>query len=157
MIKIIVALGKNRLIGKGNSLPWHISGDLKHFKKTTTGHTVVMGEKTYESFGAKPLPNRKNIIVTLIPNYDPHSPEVEVSHDLVALAKKYQHTEEEMFVIGGAQIYRLFLPYADELVISYIKGDYTGDVYFPAFEDQFESYKIENHPEFDVYYYKRKS
>ncbi|MDD4584705.1 MAG: dihydrofolate reductase [Bacilli bacterium] len=155
MIKIIVALGKNRLIGKNNSLPWNIKSDLSHFKKTTLNHTVIMGEKTYESLG-RPLPNRENIVLTLIQDYDPHSDKVKVCHDFNAIVSKYEKSEEVLFVIGGAQVYKLFLPYTSELVVSYIKGDYDGNIYFPEFEDFFKVYNIEKHDDFDVYYYRRK-
>ncbi len=156
MIKIIVALGKDRLIGKGNALPWHISSDLAHFKKTTLNSTVVMGEKTYESMGAKPLPNRHNIVVTLLEDFDPHDERVEVSHDLYEIVRQYQDSDETLFVIGGAQIYKLFLPFTSEMVVSYIKGNYTGDIFFPPFEQDFTPYKSETFAEFDVIYYKRK-
>ncbi|MCK9198525.1 MAG: dihydrofolate reductase [Bacilli bacterium] len=155
MIKIIVALGKNRLIGKNNSLPWDIKSDLSHFKKTTLNHPVIMGEKTYESLG-RPLPNRENIVLTLIQDYDPHSDKVKVCHDFNAIVSKYEKNEEVLFVIGGAQIYKLFLPYTSELVVSHIKGDYDGNIYFPEFEDFFKVYNIEKHDDFDVYYYRRK-
>ncbi|MDD3383721.1 MAG: dihydrofolate reductase [Bacilli bacterium] len=155
MIKIIVALGKNRLIGKDNSLPWDIKSDLNHFKKTTLNHTIIMGEKTYESLG-RPLPNRENVVLTLVKGYDPHSDRVKVQNDFNEIVKRYEKSEDVLFVIGGAQIYKLFLPYTSEMVVSYIKGDYEGNIYFPEFEDLFRVYNIENHDDFDVYYYRRK-
>jgi dihydrofolate reductase len=155
MLKIIAALGPNNLIGKGNSLPWNIKSDLQHFKATTMGHTMIMGDKTYESMGGKPLKGRKSIVLSLN-EYDPHSDDVEVVHDYQELVKRYGESSEIAYVIGGATIYRLFLPYVSELVVSRIKGNYNGDIYFPSFEKDFEVKSVEEREEFSIVTYQRR-
>ncbi|HCP08719.1 MAG TPA: diacylglycerol kinase [Candidatus Moranbacteria bacterium] len=117
MISIIVAVGKNRAIGRKNQLLWDIPEDMAHFRKTTLGHTVVMGEKTFQSIG-KPLPNRKNIVVTLDKDYKAEG--VEIRHSLEDLLSEARQSEEEIFIIGGGQIYNLSLPYADKLYLTVV-------------------------------------
>jgi dihydrofolate reductase len=117
MISIIVAIGKNRAIGRKNQLLWNIPEDMAHFKKITTGHTVIMGEKTFLSIG-KPLPNRKNIVVTLDKNFQAEG--VEIRYSLEEVLAEYQKSAEEVFVIGGGQIYNLSLPYADKLYLTIV-------------------------------------
>ncbi|MGI6710067.1 MAG: dihydrofolate reductase [Bacilli bacterium] len=139
MISIIVAIGKNNLIGKGNDLPWHYPEDLNYFKQTTLNKTVLMGEQTFYSIFdriKKPLPNRDNIVATL--DKDFNFPGVKVTNDLISFLK--QKHEEEIFVIGGLQIYKLALPYADRLYITHINKEYEGDVFFP--EIDFANYKL---------------
>ena len=119
MISIIVAIGKNNLIGKGNDLPWNYPEDLKYFRKVTSGKTVLMGENTFYSIVnriGKPLPKRQNIVATL--NMDFSYENVLVTHDLISFLK--ENHDEEIFVIGGKQIYQLVLPYADRLYITHI-------------------------------------
>ena len=109
MFSIIVAIGKNREIGKGNKLLWHIPEDLKNFKEITTGKTVIMGRKTFESIG-RPLPNRKNIVLSK--NGDKESFEqkgIKLYQNLENLIADYKNYEEEIFIIGGEQIYREFM------------------------------------------------
>lgn len=124
MIKLIAAIGKNNELGKDNNLIWNIPEDLKYFKETTTGHTVVMGRKTYESIG-KPLPNRENIVVT---------------REQIKGVKTIKNPEEifslkeDVFIIGGAQIYNYFINYADEIYLTEIDEESDADVYFPAFD-----------------------
>ncbi len=139
MISIIVAIGKDNLIGKGNDLPWHYPEDLKYFKETTLNKTVLMGEQTFYSIFNrinKPLPNRNNIVATLDKDFKFSG--VKVTNDLIAFLEK-KH-EEEIFVIGGLQIYKLALPYADRLYITHINKEYEGDVFFP--EIDFSKYKL---------------
>lgn len=154
MIKIIVAMDPNQLIGKNNQLPWNIKEDLTHFKETTTGHSIVMGRKTYESIG-RPLPNRKNYVLTRDQEFKINHPEVTVINDINALIKQFKDKSEILYVIGGEQIYSLFLDYCDELIVSQIMNFYYGDTYFPEFLDKFESYKIIPNKGFNVVHYRR--
>ena len=117
MISIIVAIGKNRAIGRNNQLLWNIKEDMAHFKKTTTGHIVIMGEKTYLSIG-KALPNRRNIVVTLDKNFK--ADDSEVRYSLEDVLSEYKNSEEEVFVIGGGMIYNLALPFADKLYLTLV-------------------------------------
>jgi len=129
MISIVVAISKNNIIGKNNDLPWHYSEDLKYFKELTTNNTIVMGSRTFQSILRrinKPLPNRKNIVVTRNPNFT--YPNVEVVNDLEKfLSQKF---DEEIFVIGGKDIFDVALNYADRLYITHINKEYSGDVSF---------------------------
>lgn len=128
MINIIVAYAKGRVIGKEGKIPWHLPSDLQHFKEITTGHTIVMGRKTFESIG-RPLPERRNVVLT-------HSsainlPGVEVVHnkdDVLALGN--------VFVIGGESVYKQFLGIADRLYITEIALEVDGDAFFPAWDQQ---------------------
>lgn len=128
-INLIVAMSRNRVIGKNNTLPWHIPEDLKYFKEMTTGHTIIMGRKTYESIG-KALPNRRNIILTK--NHDFLAEGCTVVHS-VREAMQLSIPEDELFVIGGAEIYSLFLPFASKLYITQIHAKIEGDTFFPEF------------------------
>ncbi|MBQ8292786.1 MAG: dihydrofolate reductase [Bacilli bacterium] len=132
MISIIVAIGKNGLIGKGNDLPWHYPEDLKYFKKTTLGKPVFMGYNTYLSIYnrlGKALPNRSNYVLT----YEDTLPgEGIVIKDLVEFVNNH---EEEVFCIGGKMIYGMVLPYADRLYITRVNKDYEGDVFFPEYDE----------------------
>lgn len=129
MISFILAMDENRVIGSGNKLPWHLPEDLKFFKRVTMGHPIVMGRKTYESIG-RPLPGRKNIIITRNKDYtcDPctifHSVEEFLSYSK-------NDTDEEYFVIGGAEIFRSFIPVVDRLYITQIHHVFEGDTFFP--------------------------
>lgn len=154
MIKLIVAMDPNQLIGKNNQLPWNIKEDLTHFKETTTGHAIVMGRKTYESIG-RPLPNRINYILTRDKTYKLDHAEVKVIYDINELLKQYKGSEKTLFVIGGEQVYSLFLEHCDELIVSQIMNFYYGDTYFPEFLDKFESYKIIPNKGFNVVHYRR--
>lgn len=132
MISFIVAMDKNRVIGKDNQLPWHLPADLKFFKKTTMGHPIVMGRKTHESIG-KPLPGRENIIVTRNKQYQPEG--CMVIHSLAELKRLEAKKEEEVFVIGGAEIFKTIFPIADRLYITMIAHEFAGDTYFPEFNE----------------------
>ena len=128
-ISIIVALAKNRAIGKNGDLIWHLSNDLKHFKEVTSGHTVIMGYKTYASLpGRKALPKRRNIIIS---SHLTEAPEgFEVANSILD-AMKMVYNEEEVFIIGGGMIYEQFLPMADLLYLTKIDKDYEADTFFP--------------------------
>jgi dihydrofolate reductase len=132
-ISMIVAMAKNRMIGLGNKMPWHLPDDLRYFKAKTLNKPVVMGRKTFESIGAKPLPNRRNIIITRDKNFQ--SPGIELFYDLdTALAAL--HNEREIMIIGGAQIYQQMLDKAQKLYITEVAVELEGDAYFPQWNQQ---------------------
>lgn len=133
MISIVVALDDELLIGKkdsSNGMPWHNKEDLQHFKRTTLNQTIVMGKTTYQAIG-RPLPNRKTIIVSRSGFNDD---KVEVRDDLIDLIKEYKDKGEDLYICGGASIYKQALPYVDKLIISRIPGSHTGETYFPGFD-----------------------
>ena len=150
MFSIIVAIGKNREIGKGNKLLWHIPEDLKNFKEITTGKTVIMGRKTFESIG-RSLPNRKNIVLSK--NGDKESFEqkgIELYQNLENLIADYKNSGEEIFILGGEQMYREFMQkgLVSRLYISYIEfSDSEADAYFP--EIDYNSWKIIKEKNYD--------
>lgn len=133
MLSIIVAIANNNVIGKDNKLIWHIPEDLKRFKKITTGHTIIMGRKTFESLG-KVLPNRKHIILCNDMDLNIDNENVIVLND-IKLLKEYIDSEEENFVIGGATIYKLLLPFTEKMYITKIDEEFEGDVYFPKINE----------------------
>lgn len=133
MISIIVAVSEDWGIGKDNELLWHISEDLKRFKQLTTGKTVIMGKKTWESLPRRPLPGRKNIVLTDIPNEIIDGSETVYSIEN-ALSKCSK--DEEAFVIGGGSIYRQFMPIADRLYITYVHMKAPADIYFPEIDSK---------------------
>ena len=130
MISLIYASDAQGLIGRDNDLPWRLPADLRHFKRTTMGKPLVMGRKTHESIG-RPLPGRLNIVVTRQLDYD--APGCTVVHSIDA-AREAAAGAEEVMVIGGADIYRLFLPVADRLYHTEVDGTFDGDVFFPDFD-----------------------
>ena len=132
MLSIIVAKAKNNVIGKDNKLIWHIPEDLKRFKNITTGHTIIMGRKTFESLG-RVLPNRHHIVLCNDANLNIDDENVEVLSD-ISLLDKYINDDDEHFVIGGATIYKLLMPYCKKMYITEINQDFDGDVYFPEID-----------------------
>jgi len=155
-ISLITGMTKNRVIGKNNTLPWHIKDDLKLFKELTLNNTVIMGYKTYISLpeNFRPLPNRNNIVLSDRPT--------EIENVYVALSikealEKAKEYNKKIFFIGGAMTYKDALPLVDELCISWIKKDYEGDTYFPDFnEDKFEVIEEKEFEEFVFKRYRRK-
>lgn len=133
MLTIIVAKAKNNVIGKDNQLLWHIPDDLKRFKKFTTGHTIIMGRKTFESL-EKILPNRKHIVFTQNPDFKVDDENVEVVHSMLQI-QEYIENDEEAFVIGGAIIYNLLMPYVKKMYITEIDKDFDGDAFFPKIDE----------------------
>jgi dihydrofolate reductase len=127
-LTLIVARARNGVIGKGNSIPWKIPGEQAYFKRVTMGHPIVMGRKTWESIG-RPLPGRRSLVVTRNPAFAATGAEVVTSLD-AALARCADLPE--VFIIGGAELYRLALPRADRLLITEIDHDFDGDTTFPA-------------------------
>lgn len=133
MITIIAAVAKNNVIGSKNDLPWYLPEDLKHFRLITTGHTVIMGRKTYESIFArlgKPLPNRKSVVITR--NQDFEIPEGVEKYS--SLKEALESHSEDVYIIGGASIFEQALPLANELIITNVHKDYPGDTYFPSID-----------------------
>lgn len=129
MISLIAAIGKNNELGKKNALLWDMPNDMKHFRDTTRGHTIIMGQKTYESMG-KPLPNRRNIVVTR--NKDFRAEGVEISYSLEDTMRSFKDSPEEIFVIGGGEIYKQTIEKADRLYITHVNATYPdADAFFP--------------------------
>jgi dihydrofolate reductase len=137
MISIIVAIAENYAIGKNNDLLWHIPEDLKRFRRLTTGHAVIMGKRTWESLPRKPLPDRKNIVITDDPS--DHFEGCTMAFSIEDSLLKMDRSDEN-FIIGGASVYRQFLPYADRLYITWVHKSFEGDVFFP--EIRFEDWKV---------------
>lgn len=139
-ISLIAAMGRNRAIGLGNRLPWHISEDLRRFRRLTTGHVLVLGRKTFESIGSRPLIGRTLVVVSrrsLLETETQKNVEWARSvEEALALAKKISETGgcDEVFVAGGAEIYRQTLPVADRLHLTLIEEDFPGDAYFPDYD-----------------------
>jgi dihydrofolate reductase len=164
-VSLIVAMDKNRGIGKNNDLMWHLPADMKFFKETTTGHIVVMGRKNYDSIPSKyrPLPNRENVILTRNENFEAEN--CAVYHSLEAAMKAYQDDERIFYIIGGGQIYQaaMDLDVLDEMLITQVEEDYDADTFFPNFEEThwvkeevFSFAKDErNEASFKVFKYKR--
>lgn len=134
MLSIIVAKAKNNSIGKNNELLWHLPDDLKRFKKLTSGHTIIMGRKTFESIG-RVLPNRNHVILSQNPDFKVNDPNVKIVHSIDEL-KVYQDCEEECFVIGGAMIYHLLMPYVTKMYVTEIDQDFVGDAIFPKINQE---------------------
>ncbi len=129
MISLIAAIGKNYELGKKNSLLWDMPADMKHFRETTQGHTVIMGQKTFDSIG-RPLPNRRNIVVTRNDSFNTEG--VEISKSLEDTIASFKDSLEEVFVIGGGEIYRQTIDKADKLYITHIEESFPdADAFFP--------------------------
>lgn len=138
MITLIAACSKNRVIGKDNQLIWHLPEDLKRFKELTTGKTVLMGRKTFESIG-RPLPKRTNIIVTSDKNYKAEG--CVIYHDLSEALKH----DKDIMVIGGSQIYQQCLDIAHDIQLTVIDQEFEGDAFFPELGPNYELFKSESH------------
>ncbi len=127
-IAMIAAMANDRVIGLNGDMPWHLPDDLKFFKAKTTGKPVIMGRKTFESIGSRPLPNRPNIIISR--NVNLTIPNVEVFSSIEQALVKYA-TEPEVIIMGGGELYRQMLPKADRLYLTLIDANIKGDTYFP--------------------------
>lgn len=135
-ISMIWAMAQNRVIGRNNKLPWHLPNDLKYFKQVTTGKPIIMGRKTFDSIG-KPLPNRVNIVISRDTSYQAAGIKVVNSVEQaleLAEAECLVSGADEAVVIGGAEIYKVCLPYAERLYITFVHADVHGDAYFPDFD-----------------------
>ncbi|MDX5345802.1 MAG: dihydrofolate reductase [Hymenobacteraceae bacterium] len=128
MIAIVVATAENNAIGKNNELLWHLPADLKHFKQLTTGHPIIMGRKTFESIG-KPLPNRTSIIVTRQADYKQEN--CVVVQDVKSALEKAQELDEQVFIIGGGEIYKEMLPFTDTIYLTKVHDTFDADTFFP--------------------------
>ncbi len=143
----IVAMTPDRVIGRAGTLPWHLPEDLAFFKKTTSGHPIVMGRKTFESIG-RPLPKRRNIVLTRDETWS--APGVEVIHRPEDL-RNLPGLEGRVFIIGGSEIYAAFLPELDDLLVSHVFAGYEGDTRFPEFESGFPNNELlETFADFEV-------
>lgn len=130
LLTMIAAAAKNDALGKDNDLIWHISEDLKRFKRLTSGHAIIMGRKTFESM-PKALPNRTNIVLTNKKDYQPEGATVVHSlEDALALVKD----DSQPFIIGGGEIYRLFMPYCDRIELTRVHQNFEADVFFPEID-----------------------
>lgn len=144
IISLIVAVSQNNVIGKDNKLPWYLPEDWKYFKRVTSGHHIIMGRATYESLG-KPLPGRTNIVVTRQQTYD--APGCIIVGDIKAgFEYARSHGEAECFVIGGADIFRQSLVWADRIYLTRVMHDFDGDTIFPELNhDDWKMIKEERH------------
>ena len=133
MLSIIVAKAKNNIIGKDNKIIWHLPEDLKYFKNITTGHTIIMGRKTFESLG-RVLPNRKHIIFSNNPSFNVNDENVKVVHSLLEIQDLIEG-KEEAFVIGGAMIYNFLMPYVKKMYVTEIDKEFEGDTFFSKIDD----------------------
>ena len=146
--KAIAAMSLNRVIGAGNKIPWHLPEDFKWFKQLTTGNVVVMGRKTFESIG-KPLPNRETIVLS---RSQFSYPGLRTISDLNEI--DLQNETREVFIVGGAQVYKQALPLCSDLYLTLVKREVEGDAFFPAFEDRFElEEEIRDTPDFKILHY----
>ena len=142
-LSLIAAVARNGAIGKDNALLWHLPEDLKFFKRTTLGCPVIMGRKTYDSIG-RPLPGRRNVVVTRNPAWS--APGVESALSLDAALQLVADDAPKVFVIGGAQLYEQALPLADEVVLTEVGADFSGDTFFPPWnKSSFKEVSREDH------------
>ncbi|MBI1286708.1 MAG: dihydrofolate reductase [Flavobacteriales bacterium] len=141
MITIIVAADENNVIGKDNDLIWHLPDDLKFFKQKTSGHPIVMGRKTYESVG-RPLPNRTNIIITRDKGFQAEGcVVVNALDEALSVAK-----DDEIFIVGGAEIYKQAFPITDRIYLTRVHGTFDGDRFFPELGNEWKEVESVLHP-----------
>lgn len=167
MTKKIVAIwaqDEEGLIGKDGRLPWTLPADLKHFKKTTIGHAMVMGRVTFDGMGQRSLPNRLSIVLTRDGEYEANEDRVLVFHSVSEVLDWQDRQENPLFIIGGSQIFQTFEPYLDELIVTEIHGIFEGDAYFPEdfdwtvfkeVEQEFHQRDAENPVDFTVKRFER--
>ena len=142
MINIVVAKASNNVIGAKNDLIWHLPNDLKHFKNITSGHPIIMGWKTFESLG-RPLPNRTNIVVTRDQNWSAENIEFETS--LSKAIEAAQKIDQDIYIIGGGNIYKQAMEFADVLYITEVHHEFDGDTYYPEIDsDEWEEVERED-------------
>lgn len=148
MIALISCMAQNRVIGREGDMPWHLPADLKFFKRTTLGHPIVMGRKTFESVGSRPLPKRENIILTRDQSFAATGCTILHSlHEVLQRAKD----EDILFIIGGAELYKQFIPYADLIYLTVIEEAIEGDTFFPVLDlEEWEiSERVQGDPNVD--------
>jgi len=147
--KAIAAMSENRVIGRGNTIPWHLPADFQWFKRVTMGHTLVMGRKTFESIG-RPLPGRTTVVLS---RSGFAHPQVRTVASLREVAP--ESFPGEVFICGGAEVYAQALPLCSDLYLTRVKRVVEGDAFFPPFEDQFELVEVmDRQPEFDILHYR---
>ena len=149
-ISIIVAIAQNHAIGKDNQLLWHIPADLKRFKKLTTGHTIVMGKRTFESLPIRPLPNRRSVVITDIPGEEIEGCTMAYS---IEEAIEKMDEDKENFIIGGGSVYRQFLPLADQLYLTIVTKDFEADTFLEFNLQDWKTIEREDHLEEELPYY----
>ena len=154
MIILIASVARNGVIGFENGLPWHLPGDMRRFKRLTTGHAIIMGRSTFESLTG-PLPNRTNIVLTRNPDYAPAGVQVADSlSQALKIAEQHHGSKADVYVIGGSQIYTMFLPLADKMELTVVDVEPRGDAWFPLWnpatwhEIEFEAHPGE--PSFEI-------
>jgi dihydrofolate reductase len=158
-IIIISAIAQNKVIGKSNGeMTWHIKEEFQHFKRTTLGFPLIMGRKTFETLG-KPLKDRENIVVTRNFDFQLNFKEVKIFHSLQEAFKYCESKKyEKAYIIGGGEIYNQALPFADEMILSYMKFESEGDVFFPDFNtEEWQKISTENREQFDIVTFVRKN
>ena len=158
MISVIAAVGKNNELGLDNHLIFNIPGDLKFFRNTTLGKTVIMGRKTYESIG-KPLPKRINIVVS---NSLKETDGITIINSFEEVLEKYLNSEEEVFIIGGESLYNYFINYAQNIYLTKVYANAAADKYFPSFDENNYNQTLlgenkENNLEYKHILYRRKN
>lgn len=155
-LKAIAAMAENRVIGRDGQLPWHLPEDLKTFKRLTSGHPIVMGRNTWESLPLKPLPNRRNIVIST--SLDKSGVPAKVDHFPTIGDFIRSGISGTVWLIGGASLYSQLLPDCEELFLSFVYGEPDGDVFFPEFESLFALKEvIETHDSFELRHYTRKT
>ncbi len=129
-VTIVAAVARNGVIGVDGGLPWHLPDELRLFKETTFGHVLVMGRRTYESIG-RPLPGRRTVVVTRNADWSPDADDVVVAHDLEEALDRARRVGDEVFVVGGGEVYAAALPLADRLELTFVDREPDGDTTFP--------------------------
>lgn len=154
---IIAAVAENRAIGKDGEIPWYLPQDLKHFKKKTEGHPVIMGRKTFESLpeNFRPLPNRTNIVLT---RSDMEKEEIEVAENLEEAYSIAKELDDKVFIIGGASVYEQVLSETDKMILTEVKKDVDGDTFFPKFDrENWEEKERNEYKDFNFVTYTQKT
>ncbi len=157
-IVIISAVARNGVIGRSNGeMPWHVKEEFQHFKKTTLGYPIIMGRITFETLG-KPLKDRLNVVITSQPDYKLPYEEVKIYRNLTEAVESVSETNpEKIFIIGGGQVYRQAIEFADEMIISIMKFDAEGDVFFPEIDPSvWKEVSREVRDQFDIITYVKK-
>ncbi|NTV84062.1 MAG: dihydrofolate reductase [Bacteroidales bacterium] len=149
-ISIIVAIAQNHAIGKNNQLLWHIPADLKRFKQLTTGHSIIMGKRTFYSLPIRPLPNRRSIVITDVAGEVIDGCTMAYS---IEDAIEKMDEEKENFIIGGGSVYRQFMPFAQQLYLTIVQKDFDADTFLEIDLQSWEIIEREDHPEEELPYY----
>ncbi len=157
MLIAVWAMDQTGAIGYKNRLPWYIKLELQHFKTVTLHQNILMGRKTFDHLPVKPLPDRTNFVVTHQKQLDYNNKNIHVVHELNSFILRFVGAQKpDLYVCGGASIYKACWSHFDRLIVSKVKGTFQGDVYFPALKwDDYALIKTAHHDEFDVCYYER--